>query len=87
MDSGTVQGDSGYDILQGSRLQFLHEGLEAAAFQLEHALVLSCSERIHDLFIIIIDVLEIELHTAVLFDHLHRVLDDSECAESQKVHL
>ena len=43
--------------------------------------------RIHDLFIIIIDVLEIKLHTVVLFDHLHRVLDDSECAESQKVHL
>ena len=85
--AGAVEGNAGYDILKAGGHKLLHKGAHAAAFQLEHALVLSCSERIHDLFIIIIDVLEIELHTAVLFDHLHRVLDDSECAESQEVHL
>ena len=47
---------------------------------------MACSKRIQDFFIIIIDMLHIQLHTGILFYQMYRILDNSQCTKSQKVH-
>ena len=84
--SRPVQGNSGDDVLQAAGLKLLHETLHAAAFQLEHPLGLARADGIQNLFVVVVDVVQINGHMVVLLGHVHRVLDHRQGPKAQEVH-
>ena len=77
----TIQGNTCDNILQALRLQLLHEILHTRTFQLEHAICLTGSQRIQHCFIIVINVIHINLAAMSLLDHPHSILDHSQGTE------
>ena len=84
--AGAVQGNPRDNILQAFRLQFFHKISHSAAFQLEHPICFSLTQHFINLFIFIINVVNIQFHALVLFRQLHCILDNRQGSKSQKVH-
>ena len=82
----TIQGNPRYDILQCLRLEFLHKVFHALTFKLEHAVRPSCSEGSEHFLVIVVKVIYVDMDACRLFHIVHRVLDDRQGAQSQKVH-
>ena len=83
----TIQRNSCNDIFQVLRLKLLHKAFHTGTFQLEHTFCPACSDRIQYLFILIINVKHIQLHTIIFFHQTTGILNHSKGTESQKVHL
>ena len=84
--AGTIHGDTGDHIFQTSGLQFLHELLHTAAFQLEHAFRLTLTDHIVNRRIIFGEIIHIQLDAMDTFDFLHRRLDNGQCTQTKEVH-
>ena len=83
----TVQGNPSNHVLQILRFQLLHKAFHAAAFQLEHALVLAGADGGEHFLIIIVDPVHIQMEAPALLQKAHRVLNHRQSPQSQKVHL
>ena len=84
--SRTVQGNSGNDVLHALWLQFLHESLHAAAFQLEHAVGLTGSKGSVNRRVVIIYFINVYRLSGSLGRHTGRVLNDRQGTQAQKIH-
>ena len=85
--TGTIQGNACNNILQTLRLQLLHEILHTRTFQLEHTICLTGSQRIQHCFIIVINMIHINLTAMSLLGHPHSILDHSQGTKPQEIHL
>ena len=81
----TVQRDSGNDIFQIMRLQFLHEPFHSGTLKLEHTIRLTGSDIIQDLLIIIINLIDIQFRLFFSCKQ-HCILNYRQCTKSQEVH-
>ena len=84
--AGTVQGNACDNILQVFRLKLLHEALHSRAFQLEHSLCPSGSNRVQHLPVIKINLVYVNRNTKILFHKPYRILNDRQGSKPEKVH-
>ena len=85
--SRAVEGNPGNNIFKVLWLQFLHEVLHSCTFQLEHTVRFTGSDGCQNLFIIKINLIEINLFSCTLLYKLHGITQHREGSKSQEVHL
>ena len=81
-----VQRDSRDNIFQTLRLQFLHEALHPRTFQLEDSVRLAASQKLHHRRVIVIQLFRNDPLSGTLLHQVDRILNHSQCAQSQKIH-
>ena len=84
--AGAVQGDDGGDVLDGLGFQpHAHPG-HAGGLHLEHAGGAALGQHVHHLGVVLRDVFQGEAGL-LLLHHLHRVVQNGQVPQAQKVHL
>ena len=73
--AGSVQRNTGNDVLQILRFQFLHEALHPRTFQLEDSLRFAASDQCQHLWIIIVYIVDVDILPGGLLDKFHRIPD------------
>ena len=81
----TIQRNSGNNIFQVMRLQFLHEPFHSGTLKLEHTICLTCSDIIQHLLIIVIYLIDIQFRLLSSCKQ-HCILYHSQCTKAQEVH-
>ena len=81
----TIQRNSGNNIFQVMRLQFLHEPFHSGTLKLEHSICLTCSDIIQHLLIIVIYLIDIQFRLLSSCKQ-HCILYHSQCTKAQEVH-
>ena len=81
-----VKRNAGNDVLKGSRLQIFHEVGHALAFKLEHTPGFTPAN--HGVYGQIVhgDAIDVDVLTGGFPRHFHRVANDGECTQGQKIH-